>query len=401
MRNAIAVINTGSSSIKFSVFDAHGPALRRVLAGSIKGLGASARYVVEDGDGQQLEANDWPQSISFGHDDAMAFLFDTVPAHLDGYRIRAVGHRVVHGGPRYSTPVRVDADVLRALEALIPLAPLHQPQNLGPIRTLLSRSPDLPQVACFDTAFHHTQLPVEQAFALPRAMTGQGIRRYGFHGLSYEYIASVMAQRDATLAGRVVALHLGNGASMCAMQGGKSVATTMGFTALDGLPMGTRCGALDPGVVLYLLTEMHMDPAQVQTLLYQQSGLLGVSGISGDMHTLEQSDAAEAKEAIDLFVHRIGRELGALAFTLGGIDAIVFSAGIGEKSALVRERVCRGARWLGVDLDQTANRAGAGRISTAGSAVQAWVIPTDEEVVIADHTRHLVADVRLGSDTRP
>ncbi len=391
MRNAIAVINTGSSSIKFSVFDDHGPVLRRVLAGSIRGLGASARYLVHDGGGRQLEVKDWPQSTSFGHGDAMAFLFDTVPTHLEGYRIQAVGHRVVHGGQHYTAPVRVDTGVLRTLEALIPLAPLHQPHNLTPIRTLLTRVPGLPQVACFDTAFHHTQSPVEQAFALPAAITARGIRRYGFHGLSYEYIASVMAQRGVAATGRIVVLHLGNGASMCAMRDGKSVATTMGFTALDGLPMGTRCGALDPGVVLYLMTELQMDAEQVQALLYQQSGLLGVSGISGNMHTLEASDAPGATDAIDLFVHRIGRELGALAFTLGGLDAIVFTAGIGENSVLVRERVCRDAAWLGVALDRTANRAGAGRISAAGSTVQAWVIPTDEEAVIADHTRRTVA----------
>lgn len=399
MLNAIAVINTGSSSIKFSVFGEYGAELRRVLAGSVKDLGASARYLVKDGAGRQLDEKVWPHDPSFGHDEAMAFLFEATPAHLEGYRVRAVGHRVVHGGQHYTAPVRVDGDVLRALEALIPLAPLHQPQNLAPIRSLLSSSPGLPQVACFDTAFHHTQSPVEQAFALPAAISARGIHRYGFHGLSYEYIASVLAQRDAVLAGRVVVLHLGNGASMCAMRGGKSVATTMGFTALDGLPMGTRCGALDPGVVLYLMTELQMDPAQVQALLYQQSGLLGLSGISGDMHVLEASDAPGAKQAIDVFVHRIGRELGALAFTLGGLDAIVFTAGIGENSVRVRERVCRDAGWLGVELDEAANRTGAGRISAAGSIVQAWVIPTDEEVVIAEHTRRTVPDVHVGSDT--
>ncbi|HET8899184.1 MAG TPA: acetate/propionate family kinase [Rhodanobacteraceae bacterium] len=399
MLNAIAVINTGSSSIKFSVFEEHGSVLRRVLAGSIKGLGAVARYVVNDGTGQQLQAKDWPQNTSFDHDEAMAFLFETVPALLAGYRVRAVGHRVVHGGQHHTTAVRVDTQVLRELEALIPLAPLHQPHNLAPMRTLLSRAPDLLQVACFDTAFHHTQSHVEQAFALPAAITARGIRRYGFHGLSYEYIASVLARRDAAVAGRVVVLHLGNGASMCAMRGGKSVATTMGFTALDGLPMGTRCGALDPGVVLYLMTQLHMDTAQVQALLYQQSGLLGISGISGDMHTLEASDAASAKEAIDVFVHRIGRELGALAFTLGGLDAIVFTAGIGENSVLVRERVCRDAAWLGVELDKTANRTGASSITTVGSKVQAWVIPTDEEAVIAKHTRQMVGEAALDGGT--
>ena len=399
MHNAIAVINTGSSSIKFSVYDEDGSVLRRVLGGSITGLGASARYVVKNGAGQELEVKDWPESTSFGHDEAMAFLFETVPAHLDGYRVRAVGHRVVHGGQHHAAPVEVDGDVLRSLEALIPLAPLHQSINLAPIRMLLSRIPGVPQVACFDTAFHRTQSPVEQAFALPTEITARGIHRYGFHGLSYEYIASVLAQRDPALAGRVVVLHLGNGASMCAMRDGKSVATTMGLTALDGLPMSTRCGALDPGVVLYLMTELQMTPEQVQTLLYEQSGLLGVSGISGDMHALEQSESPGANAAIDLFVHHIGRELGALAFTLGGLDAIVFTAGIGENSVLVRERVCRDAGWLGVKLDNTANHAGASRITAAGSTVQAWVIPTDEEAVIADHTRSIVADVRLGSST--
>ena len=396
MQDAIAVINTGSSSIKFCVFAQHGSVLQRVLVGSIKGIGEVSRYVVHDGTGQKLETKDWSQNTSFGHDEAMAYLFETVPAHLDGYRVRAVGHRVVHGGQHYTRCVRVDAHVLRTLEALIPLAPLHQPHNLAPIRTLLSRAPDLPQVACFDTAFHHAQAPVEQAFALPAAITARGIRRYGFHGLSYEYIASVMARRDAALAGRVVVLHLGNGASMCAMRGGKSVATTMGFTALDGLPMGTRCGALDPGVVLYLMTHLGMEPSQVQTLLYQQSGLLGISGISADMHTLEASDAPRAKQAIDVFVHRTGRELGALAFTLGGLDAIVFTAGIGENSVMVRERVCRGAGWLGVELDEVANRAGTGRITTADSRVQAWVIPTDEEAVIAKHTQRMIANIRVG-----
>lgn len=396
---AIAVINAGSSSIKFSVFGEQGSTLRRVLAGSVKDLGATPRLLIKDGTGRILETKDWPNDASLSHEDAMTLLFETLPARLEGHRVRAVGHRVVHGGRHYIAPVRVDADVLRTLEALIPLAPLHQPHNLAPIRTILSSAPGLPQVACFDTAFHHTQSPVEQAFALPLAISARGIRRYGFHGLSYEYIASVMVQNDAALAGRVVVLHLGNGASMCAIRGGRSVATTMGLTALDGLAMGTRCGALDPGVVLYLMTELQMSPQQIQTLLYQQSGLLGVSGISGDMRTLEASDAPNAKEAIDLFVHRIERELGALAATLGGLDAIVFTAGIGEKSALVRERVCRGAAWLGVDLDDDANRAGANRISTAASAVQAWVIPTDEEVVIAEHTRRIVKDDRFDRDT--
>lgn len=392
MQDAIAVINAGSSSIKFSVFDEQGRVLRRVLAGSIKGLGGSPRFLVKNGTGQVLETKEWLDGTSFSHEDAMTFLFETMPGWLQGHRVCAVGHRVVHGGERYTASVRIDREVLRELEMLVPLAPLHQPHNLAPIRTLLSNAPDLTQIACFDTAFHRTQPPVERAFALPRDITERGVRRYGFHGLSYEYIASVMAQHDPALAGRVVVLHLGNGASMCAMRGGTSVANTMGFTALDGLPMGTRCGALDPGVVLYLMAELRMDMEQVQSLLYHQSGLLGVSGISSDMRTLEASDAPRAREAIDLFVHAIKRELGALAATLGGLDGLVFTAGIGENSVLVRERVCRDAAWLGVELDEVANRSDAGRITVATSAVTAWVIPTDEEVVIAEHTRRMVAD---------
>ena len=392
MQDAIAVINAGSSSIKFSVFDEQGRVLRRVLAGSIKGLGGSPRFLVKDGTGQVLETKEWLDGTSFSHEDAMTFLFETMPGWLQGHRVCAVGHRVVHGGERYTASVRIDRQVLRELEMLVPLAPLHQPHNLAPIRTLLSNAPDLTQIACFDTAFHRTQPPVERAFALPRDITERGVRRYGFHGLSYEYIASVMAQHDPALAGRVVVLHLGNGASMCAMRGGTSVANTMGFTALDGLPMGTRCGALDPGVVLYLMAELRMDMEQVQSLLYHQSGLLGVSGISSDMRTLEASDAPRAREAINLFVHAIKRELGALAATLGGLDGLVFTAGIGENSVLVRERVCRDATWLGVELDEVANRSSAGRITVATSAVTAWVIPTDEEVVIAEHTRRMVAD---------
>ena len=389
MQEAIAVINAGSSSLKFAVFEEQGTGLRRMLAGSIRGLGVSPRFIARDGEGVVLATKEWEEGTLPGHEQAMAYLFETMPALLQGHHVRAVGHRVVHGGEHFTAPVRVDADVLQALEALVSLAPLHQPHNLALIRTLLASTPDLPQIACFDTAFHHTQSSIERAFALPRDITEQGVRRYGFHGLSYEYIASVMATNDPRQGGRVVVLHLGNGASMCAMRGGKSVANTMGFTALDGLPMGTRCGALDPGVVLYLMSEFGMGLKEVEDLLYHRSGLLGVSGISSDMRTLETSDEQGAKDAIDLFVHAIKRQLGALAATLGGLDGIVFTAGIGENSVLVRERVCRDAAWLGVELDQAANRAGVGRITTASSAVAAWIIPTDEEVVIAEHTRRL------------
>lgn len=391
MQEAIAVLNAGSSSLKFAVFEEHGAGLRRMLAGSIRDLGLSPRFIARNGEGEVLVTREWEEGALPGHEEAMAYLFDTMPALLQGHHVRAVGHRVVHGGEHYTAPVRIDADALRALEALVPLAPLHQPHNLALIRTLLENAPELPQVACFDTAFHHTQSSLERAFALPREITGRGVRRYGFHGLSYEFIASVMVQHDPKLAGRVVVLHLGNGASMCAMRGGQSVATTMGFTALDGLPMGTRCGTIDPGVLLYLMRELHMDEPQLQTLLYSRSGLLGVSGLSSDVRTLEESDSPRAREAIDLFVHSIKRELGSLAATLGGLDGIVFTAGIGENSALVRGHVCRDAAWLGIELDQAANRAGNHRISTPRSAVSAWIIPTDEEAVIAEHTRRIIA----------
>ena len=281
---------------------------------------------------------------------------------------------------------------LKALEKYVPLAPLHQPHNLAPIKELLERSPQLPQVACFDTAFHSRAPAVAQAFALPKAITDLGVRRYGFHGLSYEYIAHVLPQFDERAArGKTVVLHLGNGSSMCAIADGRSVASTMGFTAADGLPMGTRCGNLDPGVILYLMDELKMDARAIEKLIYQQSGLLGMSGISSDMRTLEASDAPEAKAAIDVFVYRIGRELGSLAAALGGLDAIVFTAGIGENSRSLRERVCRDAAWLGVEFDAAANERNGPCISATGSRVSAWVIPTNEELMIARHTQQLLA----------
>ena len=295
-----------------------------------------------------------------------------------------------HGGLKYLEPVRIDAGVLAELERLIPLVPLHQPYNLAPIKALRERRPEMPQVACFDTAFHRTQPAVAQAFALPRAYTEKGIRRYGFHGISYEYIASVLPQYDARAAGgRVVVAHLGNGSSLCALRNGRSVATTMGFSSLDGLPMGTRCGSLDPGVILLFLDHLHMDARAIEAMLYKESGLLGVSGISSDMRTLLASSDPRAAEAVDLYVYRIGRELGSLAAALGGLDALVFTAGIGENSAAIRARVCRDAAWLGVELDEAANEAGGPRISRSDSRVAAWVIPTNEELMIARHTDRL------------
>jgi acetate kinase len=277
---------------------------------------------------------------------------------------------------------------------LVPLAPLHQPHNLAPIRIVAERTPQLSQVACFDTAFHRAQPELAQAFALPSAITERGVRRYGFHGLSYEYIANALADLDPkAAAGRVVVAHLGNGASMCATKAGCSLATTMGFTAVEGLPMGTRCGSLDPGVMLYLMDELKMDARGIEKLIYQQSGLLGVSGISSDMRALLESAEPRAKLAIDLFIYRIGRELGSLAAALGGLDALVFTGGIGEHAAVIRERVCRDATWLGIEFDAEPNKVDGPRISTAASRVRAWVIPTNEELMIARHTQRLMGSL--------
>jgi acetate kinase len=389
--DAIAVLNAGSSSLKFSLFAARGDALELVARGQTEGLYTAPRFAAKDGAGKLVGEKSWAEGVRLGHDGALDHLVAFLRAEYADHRLAGIGHRVVHGGLEYTLPVRVDAAVLAALEKYIPLAPLHQPHNLAPIRALLARSPQLPQVACFDTAFHSGAPAVAQAFALPKAITDRGVRRYGFHGLSYEYIASVLPQNDARAAsGKTVVLHLGNGSSMCAMANGRSVASTMGFTAADGLPMGTRCGNLDPGVILYVMDELKMDARAIEKLIYQQSGLLGVSGISSDMRTLEASGEPGAKSAIDLFIYRIGRELGSLAAALGGLDAIVFTAGIGENSRGLRERVCRDAAWLGVTLDPTANDSGGPRISTPASRTSAWVIPTNEELMIARHARHLL-----------
>ena len=381
MKDAILVLNAGSSSIKFSLY-----AESLVANGQIAGIYTEPRFVAPGAEKK------WPAGTKLGHEGALAHIVEWLnTAHGKQYRLAAVGHRVVHGGADYAAPVRVDAAVLKKLERFIPLAPLHQPHNLAPIRALLERSPALPQVACFDTAMHRSNPPLAQMFALPMELTEAGVRRYGFHGLSYEYVASVLPDVDARAArGKTVVLHLGNGASMCALQAGRSVASTMGFTAVDGLPMGTRCGALDPGVILYLMDERGMDARAVEKLIYQQSGLLGVSGISSDMRALLESADPRAKLAVDLFVYRIGRELGSLAAALGGLDAIVFTAGIGERAAPVRERICRQAAWLGVELDAQANAQHGPRISSASSRVAAWVIPTNEELMIARHTQELL-----------
>jgi acetate kinase len=388
MSDAILVLNAGSSSLKFTEFLVRdGEALEAGVTGELEELYGRARFHAKDAKGATIGAHAWSEDGPPKHAGALDFLFDWRKSNMSAARLAAVGHRVVHGGTIYAAPVRVDSGVVQKLAELVPLAPLHQPHNLLPMRVIAEREPRLAQVACFDTAFHQTAPRLAQAFALPPSITDRGVHRYGFHGLSYEYIASVLPRHDArAAAGKTVVLHLGNGASMCAISGGKSVATTMGFTAVDGLPMGTRSGSLDPGVVLYMMQELRMDPGDIESLLYTQSGLLGVSGVSSDMRELLGSSDPRAKFAIDLFVYRIGRELGSLAAALGGLDAIVFTAGIGERAVAVREAVCREAAWLGVDLDSQANNAGGPRISTPSSRVSVWVIPTNEELTIARHT---------------
>jgi acetate kinase len=324
-------------------------------------------------------------------EDALGLIVEWCRAHLGGRRLVAVGHRIVHGGLRFAAPVRIDDEVLAELDRLVPLAPLHQPHNLAAVRAVARQAPDLPQVACFDTAFHRTQPVVAQRFGLPRRFTDEGVQRYGFHGLSYEYVAAVLRRVDAAAgAGRTVVAHLGNGASLCALRNGRSVATTMGFTPADGLVMGTRTGSLDPGVLLYLMTRHGMDTPALEKLIYHESGLLGVSGVSRDIRELIVNGDARAAEAVDLFVYRIGREIGSLAAALGGLDALVFTGGIGENSAPIRERVCTAAAWLGVRLDEEANRRGGPAINRPSSRIAVWVIPTDEERMIADHTRRVL-----------
>jgi len=392
MSDGILVLNAGSSSIKFLLFAERKGKLDPVVRGQVEGIQTAPRFIARDNEGRVTAEKSWGEGVKLGHDGAVAHIADFLRGRSDGLELAAVGHRVVHGGMAYSKPVRVEPGVIATLEKFVPLAPLHQPHNLSPIRMLLGRRPELPQVACFDTAFHSTNPDVATRFALPGELHDAGVRRYGFHGLSYEYVASVLGAHDArAAAGKVVVCHLGNGSSMCAIEAGRSVASTMGFTAVDGLPMGTRTGALDPGVLLYLMDERGMDARAIEKLIYSQSGLLGVSGISSDMRKLLDSDDPRAKLAVDLYIYRIRRELGSLAAALGGLDALVFTAGIGENSAAVRERICRDAAWLGVDLDAAANGKGGPRISTAGSRVNAWVIPTNEELMIARHTRRLIA----------
>ena len=390
---AVLVINAGSSSLKFALF-ATEPALAATpaLSGQIEGIGATPTLSARDTAGVRYQE---PVATAGGqteqHRDALNHLFSWLTAHNPALDIVAAGHRIVHGGELYSAPVRLNEFVLRDLDGFVPLAPLHQPHNLRAVRAVAALMPDIAQVGCFDTAFHRTQPALAQAFALPRAITAEGVKRYGFHGLSYDYVArqlpEVIGERAS---GAVLIAHLGNGASMCALRDGKSVASTMGFTAVEGLMMGTRTGSLDPGVLLYLMEQKRMDAKALTNLLYKESGLLGVSGISQDMRTLLASDAREAREAVDLFCYRIAREVGSLAAAAGGLDALVFTGGIGEHAAPVRERVARLCGWLGVEIDAEANAAHAQRIDTAESRVAVAVVPTNEERMIARYTTEML-----------
>jgi acetate kinase len=397
MPDAILTLNAGSSSIKFSLYrvgDDGTPA--PALEGAIEGIGTEPRMKAKDAGGKELVDRRW-QDAGMDHAASLRVLGDWLREQLGDARLAGVGHRVVHGGTEFAAPVRIDEQVLARLEALCPLAPLHQPHNLAGIRAVAAAQPDLPQVACFDTAFHRAHPELADWFALPRRFHDDGIRRYGFHGLSYEYIAGALPAIAPELKdARVVVAHLGNGASMCAMEGGRSIDSTMSFTALDGLPMGTRCGDLDPGVVLHLLRAYGMDADAIEAMLYHDCGLKGVSGISNDMRDLLASADPQAKQAVELFVWHIARALGSLAAALGGLDALVFTAGIGERSPAIRERVCARAGWLGIDLDPAANRAGGPRISRPASKVAAFAIPTDEELMIA---RHTLAVLRDGAET--
>ena len=391
--DTILVVNAGSSSVKFQVFSVEGEGkLRRLIKGQMDGIGSRPRLRASGADNDAMADRVYPIEAVPDLPAAMGIAGGWL---RDELRITpmAVGHRVVHGGPDHDRPVLVDHGVVARLERLVALAPLHQPHNLAPIRSLLANFPDLPQVACFDTAFHRTHDPVADYYAIPHQLHAEGVRRYGFHGLSYEYVAKALPQvAPETAKGRVIVAHLGSGASMCALKGGRSVESTMGFTALDGLPMGTRPGQLDPGVVLYLISEKGMSASNAQNFLYRDCGLKGLSGISNDMRELEASEDPKAKLAVDYFVYRIGLNAGMLAAALQGLDGFVFTAGIGENSVPIRARIADQLRWLGVTLDPIENSRHARLISRSDSRIPVYVIPTDEELMIAQHTLSLLLD---------
>jgi acetate kinase len=392
MSDTLLVVNAGSSSVKFQLFEVRaGDRLDLELKGQMEGIGSRPRLEAEDGQGRALADTSYPPGEIPGLAEALQELGGWLEGQLGGALPLAVGHRVVHGGPDFGQPVAVDDAVLARLEALAELAPLHQPNNLAPIKAIRARYPGLPQVACFDTAFHRGHPDPADRFAIPDSFHREGVRRYGFHGLSYEYLAHRLRELDPTLArGRVVACHLGSGASMCAMLAGRSLDSTMGFTAVDGLPMGTRTGQLDPGVLLYLLQSKGYDAAGIERFLYREGGLKGLSGISNDVRDLLASPEPGAARALDYFVYRIVREAGALAAVLGGIDGILFTAGIGEHSPEIRGRVLERLAWLGCEIDPAANARHGPLISAPASRLKAYVIPTNEELMIARHTLTLL-----------
>jgi acetate kinase len=385
------VLNAGSSSLKFCVF-ARPPdgAWRLEARGQIEGIGTAPRLAAKDGAGEKLADKPLDAAVRDGRG-ALDSLAAWLRSRFGGARVLGVGHRVVHGGARFAGPAVVTPQVLEELRALVPLAPLHQPHNLAAIEAVFDRLPGVPQVACFDTSFHRGQPAVAELVPLPRELCRSGLQRYGFHGLSYEYVASVMPETAPGIArGRVVVAHLGSGASVCALRDGKSVDCSFGFTALDGLCMGTRPGALDPGVVLHLFQGLGLSAAEVEAILYKKSGLLGISGVSNDMRDLVGNDAPGARLAVDYFVYQATKQIGALAAVLGGIDGLVFTAGIGENSAEIRRRIGESSAWLGIEIDPEANARKGPRISTTGSRVSAWVVPTNEELMIARHTGRLL-----------
>jgi acetate kinase len=395
--DTILVVNAGSSSVKFQVFATNGKdKLDRLIKGQMDGIGTRPRLRAQGADGTRLIDQSYaPEQVS----DPRAALEAAGEWLRETQKLLpiAVGHRIAHGGPEYDRPVLIDREVLTHLERYVPLAPLHQPNNLEPVRSILSRMPGLPQVACFDTSFHRGHSAVADHYAIPERLYAEGVRRYGFHGLSYEYIASRLPLVAPEIAaGRVIVAHLGSGASMCALMRGRSIESTMGFTALDGLPMGTRPGQIDPGVVLYLIQEKRMSPAEVQDFLYQECGLKGLSGISNDVRELEASPDPRARFALDYFAYRVGLQAGLLAAALGGVDGFVFTAGIGENSPSLRARIAETLLWLGAELDPVANAAGAALISTGHSRLALYVVPTDEGLMIARHTLALLSAARGG-----
>ena len=389
----ILTINAGSSSIKFALFEVANPLSEKAsIAGQIDGIGTDAIHLAaKNRAGQRIADQAVPGAAATNHQQAFDHLLQWFTSQQGSGQIVAVGHRVVHGGDAYSHPIRLDQAALDQLAQYAKLAPLHQPHNLNGVLAIRAILPDVPQVACFDTAFHRTQPPIAQMYGLPRKLTEEGAKRYGFHGISYEYIASVLPTHTAKADGRVVVAHLGNGASMTAMVERKCLATTLGFSTIDGLVMGTRCGTIDPGLILHLMESKGMGVKEMTQLLYKESGLLGVSGISNDMRTLVASDQPEAKEAIELFCYRIVRELGSLSAAAGGLDAIVFTGGIGEHNPGLRQRICEQAAWQGVTIDAAANARNEVRVSAADSAVDVMVIPTNEEWMIARQAQTLLA----------